>query len=94
MLLGSAASFIKLVPASKSELIMIPASTRPRVFSPLARRLTQNTSATVKRLMPKADTVICALERPKNMARAAPKPAPALAPSTSGAAIGFWNTPW
>ena len=44
--------------------------------------------------MPKAAKVTYMLESPTYMASAAPKPAPAEAPSTSGAAIGFWNTPW
>ena len=34
------------------------------------------------------------LLKSKNIARAAPKPAPADAPSISGEAIGFWKTPW
>ena len=38
--------------------------------------------------------VIIAEERPCRMASAAPKQAPVEAPSRSGAAIGFWKTPW
>ena len=89
MFVGSAASFIKDVPAWKSELIMMPASTSPSTLSPLACLLIQNTSTTVSRLMPKAAKVMYMLDRPTYIASAAPKPAPADAPSTSGAAIGF-----
>ena len=43
---------------------MMPASTRPSTRSPLAWRLTQKTSTTVSRLMPKAAKVMYMLESP------------------------------
>ena len=64
MFVGSAASFMNEVPAWKSELTMMPASTRPSTRSPFACLLTQKTSTTVKRLMPKAARVMYALESP------------------------------
>ena len=92
-MLGSAASLIYDVPAENSELSIIPASIRFATPSPLALLAMSMASKTVSMLNIKALNVIMPLDAPISMAKAAPNAAPELAPSISGEAIGFLNTP-